>query len=263
MLGLDPLGLAGGGGFVSDIGHPQVAPSGHGDVGTRALNHQHMLDAAAAAQAQRFVNDGFQRQLLATTHLVVGGDDHLGAGVFDAVAQALCREAAKHHRVGGTDAGTGLHGGHALDGHGDVDDDAVAFADAQRLHRVGDLAGARQQLCIGGAGDLAAVGLKNDGGFVALAFFDVAVQTVVRGVQGAVFKPLEKRRLAVVEGLGERLFPGDVFARQIGPVAGVVLLGFLAQGVVGVHAGDMGVFDKLCVRVVGGRGVFAHGVVSG
>ena len=175
MLGLDPLRFAGRGLPVGNVSHPQVTTGLHGHIRTRAFDHQHMFNAVAAAQGQGFIDDGFQRQLLATTHLLVGGDDHLGAGIFDAIPQALRRETAKHHRVGSPYASTSLHGGHALDGHGDVNDDAVTFLDAQLLHRIGDLAGTRQQLRISGTGDFAAIGFKDDGCLVAQTFVHMAI----------------------------------------------------------------------------------------
>ena len=101
-----------------------------------------MLNAVATTQGQCFVNDGFQRQLLAATQLVVCGDDQFGTSVFDAVTQTLRGETTKHHRMGGANARTSLHGCHTIDRHGDVNDDPVAFGDAQRLHGIGDLAGA-------------------------------------------------------------------------------------------------------------------------
>ena len=175
VLGLDPNGFAGGRLAISNIGHPHIATSCHSHIGTSALDHQHMADAVATTQAQRLVDDGFQGQLFATTHLLVSGDDHLRAGIFDAVTQALRREAAKHHRVGCTDASTSLHGSHALDGHRDVNDDAVAFLYAQLLHRVGDLASTREQLRVGSAGDLTTIGFKNNGGLVAQTLVHMAV----------------------------------------------------------------------------------------
>ena len=67
------------------------------------------------------------------------------------------------------DAGAGLHGGHAVNRHGDVDDDAVALADALGLERIGDLADLRQQFAIADLGDGAVVGFEDQGRLVAQA----------------------------------------------------------------------------------------------
>jgi hypothetical protein len=62
------------------------------DVAAGALVDQHVLDGVAAAQGQRLVDDALQRQLLAAARLLVGGDHGHGAGVLDAVAQALAEK---------------------------------------------------------------------------------------------------------------------------------------------------------------------------
>ena len=133
------------------------------------------MNAVATAQGQGFIDDGFQGQLLAAAHLVVGGNDDFGAGVLDAVTQTLRRETAKHHRVRGTNARTGLHGGHTIDRHRDVDDDSVTFDNAQGLQHIGVLACFNQQFFVTGAGDLSIIGFKNDGSFIAQTAFDIAV----------------------------------------------------------------------------------------
>ena len=56
----------------------------------------------------------------------VGGDQHLGLGVVDAVGERLRREAAEHDAVGGADAGTGEHRHGRLGDHRQVDVDPVA-----------------------------------------------------------------------------------------------------------------------------------------
>ena len=61
----------------------------------------------------------------------------------------------------------GAVGGGAGDGHGNVDDDAIAFLDADRFEAVGNLAGFSQQFAVGNACDFTAVGFKNEGGFIA------------------------------------------------------------------------------------------------
>ncbi len=243
VFGTDPFRLAGGRLVCDDLVQPLVARRVPGDVAAGALVDDHVLDGIAATQRQRLVDDGLQRQLLAAAQLFVGGDHGHGAGVLDAVAQRLRREAAEHHRVRRTDARAGLHRDHALDAHRHVDDDAVALLDAARLQCVGELAGLCQQRLVADLGDLAVVGLEDDGGLVAQALFDVAVQAVVGDVELAVLEPLEERRVALVEHLGERLLPADELAGLAGPEALVVGLGLGAQLVVRLDAGDVGALD--------------------
>ena len=203
------------------------------------------LDGVAAAQRQRFVDDGFQRQVLAAAQLLVGGDHGHRAGVDDALLQRLGREAAEHHRVGRADARAGLHRGHAFDRHRHVDDDAVALLDAARLQAVGELADALVQFLVGGARDRAVVGFEDDRGLVGVAVLEVAVEAVVRRVQLAVVEPFVERRVGLVERAGERLVPVEVLARQARPEAFVIGGRFGAQLFVGRHAGNGGVGDEL------------------
>ena len=142
------------------------------------------------------------------------------------------------------------HRDHALDRHRHVDDDPVALDHAARLERVGEPAGALEQLAVADLGDRAVVGLEDDRGLVAEPVLDVAVEAVVRGVQRAVLEPLEERRLVVVEDALERRSPRDQLARQAPPVALVVARGLVAEGLVGGHPRDPGVLHGL-----GGRRV--------
>ena len=87
MLSAHPFGLASAGLLSNQFVHPSVAACRHGHIGTAALDHQHIFDAAATAQCNRVVHNGFQRQLLATANLVVRCDDSFGARVFNAIAQ--------------------------------------------------------------------------------------------------------------------------------------------------------------------------------
>ena len=186
------------------------------------------------------VDDRLQRQRLATAHLLVGGQHQHRAGVGDAVSQALRGEAAEDHRVGRTDAGAGEHGHHAFDRHRHVDHDPVALDHAARLQRIGEAAGARQQVGVGHGGDGAVVGFEDQRRLAAEAGLDVAVEAVVRRIQGAVLEPLEEGRLAVVEHFRERGAPAQQFAREPGPVGFVIGFGLGAQHAVGAHARDPG-----------------------
>ncbi|MNT12891.1 hypothetical protein D3C72_1478380 [compost metagenome] len=242
MLGIDRHGRALGALPGQRFGEGLVAALDAVPRGGRALVHEHGLERVAAAQRNAVVHDGLQRQFLAAAQLVVGGDDGHGARVDDALLQRLGREAAEHHAVGGADARAGLHGDHAFDGHRHVDDDAVALADALRLERVGELAHAGQQLLVGDAGDGAVVGFEDDGGLVLDGGADVLVQAVGAGVEFTVAEPFVERRLRFVQGAGEGLGPLEVVLGQAGPEAFEVLFGFLAQRLVGGHAGNAGAF---------------------
>ena len=221
-----------------------VAPCHHVASRFGALVHVHVLDGLAATHGNALVHDGLQRQLLAAAHLVVAGDHCHRTRIDDALLQGLGREAAEHHAVGGADTGAGLHRNHAFQGHGHVHQHTVALLDAVCLECVGKLADPCQQLFVGGFGDSTVIGLKNDRHFVFGGGADVLVQAVGGRIQLAVIKPFVKRCVGLIQSAGERLVPHHVFLGQAGPETFEIFLGFGAKGVVALHAGDAGRFDR-------------------
>jgi hypothetical protein len=154
-----------------------------------------------------FVHDGLKRQFFAAAHLAVGGDHSHSACVNDALLQSFGREAAEHHGMCRADTGTGLHGNHAFNAHGHVNQDAVALLNALRLERIGKLADLGEQFFESDLGHSAVIGFKDDGRLVLVGGADVAVQAVGAGVQFAVVKPLVERRIGFVECFGKWLGP--------------------------------------------------------
>ena len=113
--------------------------------------------------------------------MTIGGDDGNRLGIGDALVQALGREAAEHDRVDRADARACLHGNYRFDAHRHVDHYAVAFFDAARFERVGELADARMQIAIVDFGDGAVIGFKNEGDFFRLSA-EVSIQAVVGNI---------------------------------------------------------------------------------
>jgi len=66
------------------------------------------------------------------------------------------------------------------------------------------------------------VGLEDDRGLVSVAALQVALETVVRGVELAVLEPFVERCLGLIERLGERLVPKKRFASELAPETGKV-----------------------------------------
>lgn len=192
MLGIHGHGRALRALAGQDLAEGLVAARRHGTGRGRALVDEDMAHGLAAAQRQRIVHDGLERQFLAAAHLVVGGDHGHGAHVDDAFLHRLGREAAEHHAVRGADARAGLHGHHALDGHGHVDQDAITLLHALGLERVGELRDALQQLAVADLGDLAAIGLEDDGRLVLDGRAHVLVQAVGAGIEFAIGEPAEE-----------------------------------------------------------------------
>ncbi|MCY1293976.1 hypothetical protein D9M70_432540 [compost metagenome] len=249
VLGADRFGFAGVGLVGADVVEPAVAALGPADIAAGAAVDDHVFDGLAAAQRQRIVGDGLQRQRLAAAHLLVGGDQRHRAHVDQPLLQRLGGEAAEHHRVRRPQARAGLHRGHALDRHRHVDHDPVALPDAERLQAVGQAAHLGVQFTVGDTRHGAVVGLEHDRDLVGVAVFKVAVQAVVGGIELAVLEPLVERRIALVQHLGEGLVPVQQLTCVARPEAFVVAFGFLAQRAVGVHAGNRGLAGERLGRV--------------
>ncbi len=216
MLRVDPGRLAGVGLPLDHLVPPLVARRLHRHRRPGALVDDHVAHLLAAAHRERLVHRGLERDLAAAAELPVGGDDLRGAGVDDALLQALRRKSAEHHRVRRADARAGLHGDHDLDRHRHVDEHPVALLDAVRLQCVRELAHPVIQLLVGDPRDLAVVGLEDDRDLVGLRL-EVPVEAVVGGVQLAVVEPLEERRVGLVEHFREWLVPEQVLARHAAP----------------------------------------------
>ena len=226
------------------LGKGLVAACHHVARRLRALVHIYILDGLAATHGQAFVHDGFEWQLLTAAHLEIGRDNGHGASINDAFLQCLGREAAEHHTVRSANTGTGLHGNHAFQRHGHVDQHAVALLHAVGLEGIGKLAHTGQQFFVGGLGDGAVIGFKNHGHLVFSGCTDVLVQAVGRSIEFTVIKPFVERRVGLVQRAGERLVPEHVFAGQAGPKAFEVFFGLFAKGVVTVHTGNTGCFHS-------------------
>ena len=156
----------------------QVTPGHHVAGGLGALVHQHIAHFLATTHGEGFVDDGFERQLLAAAQLGIGSDNDAGAHVNDALVYGLGRKTAKHHTVNGAQARASLHGNHAFDGHGHVDQDTVALDHTERLERIGKAADAAQQFLVGDPCDRTVICFKNDGCLVLGGRAHVAIQAV-------------------------------------------------------------------------------------
>ena len=249
VLGTDKLRLTDGLLAGRDFMHQAVAAGQHVAGGGCALINHHVFDGLAATHGNAFVNNRLERQLFAATQLVVGRDHRDGARVLNPLLQALGGKAAKHDRVGRANTRAGLHRDHALDRHWHVNDDPVTPFDAHGFERIGKLADLGVQLLVSDVGHFAVIALENNGFLVFGGGAKVAVQAVVGGIELAVRKPLVKRRIGLIQRLGKRLFPDQVFARQPGPETLKVFFSFSAQGVVRVHAGDAGGFGERRARM--------------
>ena len=137
----------------------------------------------------------------------------------------------------------GLHRDHRFDRHRHVDQHPIALRDTARLERVGKATDAVIQLAIADAGQLAVIGLENDGDLVGLGV-EMPVQAVVRSIGRAVMKPAKERCVRLIQRLGERLFPQQLLTRMTRPETFEIALGLIAQRLIGSHAGNIGLLHK-------------------
>ena len=170
----------------------------------------------------RLVGRRLQREHLAAPVAAVGGDQHLGLGVVDAVGERLRREAAEHDAVGGADAGAGQHRHRRLGDHRQVDVDPVAGLHAEALQGVGEALHLVEQLGVRDRPGVARLALEVDGDLVAAPGGDVAVEAVVGDVELAADEPLGVRQLPLADRVPV-LRPVEQLGRLAGPEALVVL----------------------------------------
>ena len=169
------------------IVRPKVAAFVPCDLCAGMPHDNHMFDRRAGLD--RSVGVCLERDSLAAAHALVGRDDHVAVGVAYASRQCFGREAAKHDRVNGADSRACQHGHGCLRNHRHVDGDPVAFSGAGRLEPVGEPADLPVQFPVGdGLVLIRLIALPQDGDLVP-ARFEMAVDAVVAGVQGAVVKP--------------------------------------------------------------------------
>ena len=188
VLGVHRFGRAVGGDGVAKGGPGKVAAIGHRHVGAGALDDQ---DGVDRADAKRLVDIGFERDRLAATAALVGGDDRDRAAILDPVGEAFGAEAAEHDRVDRADPRAGEHRRRRFGDHRQVDHHAVAALDAARLERVGEAARLFVELAVGQRAALAGlVSLEDQRGAVA-ALGKVPVEAVDREIELAVLIPAD------------------------------------------------------------------------
>ena len=195
---------------------PHVAAVGHRDVVRGAAQHEHLLDRRALGH--RGVGRLLERHDAAAAPGAVAGDEHLGLGVLDPVAERVGGEAAEHHRVRRADARAREERRRQLRHHAEVDVDPVALADAELLQRVGEPADVVEQLRVGDGAGVAGLALPVVRDLVAVPGLDVAVEAVVRGVELPADEPLREREIPVEDRVPV-LVPVEEVAGLPGPEA--------------------------------------------
>jgi hypothetical protein len=189
-LGVERLRLVGVGLRVDEVVPPQVAalrPRHVGGLVARAPHDEHVLDLVLAAHG--VVGGGLDRYRASPTELPVGGHEQLRPRVLDAELQRLAREPAEDERVDRPDPGDRERDDDRLGDHGEVDDDAVALADAEAAEPVRGLHDLALQLRVGDVAAVAGLALDVQGDLLAAAGRHVPVDAVDGDVEAAAGEP--------------------------------------------------------------------------
>lgn len=151
-----------GGPLLDLLVPPPISTGGPWDVGSGALVDQAAGDAWALLEC--IVHNLLGGNNLSSTLALVAGDDNLGLGVVDTVAERIGRETGENDRVYGTDTCAGKECDECLRNHGEVDRNSVALLDAHLLEDVCGLADLAEKLAIGqGTALVGLVSLVDDG----------------------------------------------------------------------------------------------------
>ena len=165
---------------------------------------------------------------------LVLGDERLGAGRLEPLAERLGREAAEDDDVGRADPGARQHRDGQLGHHAHVDPDDVALADPEPAQGVGHPADVGQELGIRDRPLLLADRFGDEvvGDLRASARGDVPVEAVVADVQDAVCEPRAVRRVPV-EPRGRLAVPVEQRTGLVEPERVEVSLGTLVDAGIG------------------------------
>ena len=219
----DALGLAGSAAGVEHIEHilavhrlrsagqrlaghqvvpPHIPPGGHPLRGLAgAADDHHLFHRGSALQGG--VGVLFQRHNAAAAIAPVGGNQHLGLGILQAVADGFGAEPAKDDAVRRADPGAGQHRNRQFRDHRQINRYPVALFYPQAFQPVGKAADLPIQVPIGIDLPIPRLPFPDDGGLVAAGRVQMPVDAVVSGVEPAAAEPLGIGRLPIQD-----LIPG-------------------------------------------------------
>ena len=184
-------------------------------------------DAGVGLHAGQFYRLVEQRLVLheaAGLEPATGREDQLRFCILDARRQFLRGEAAEHHRMHSTNPRAGQHRDHRFRHHRHIEDDAVAFCDAEILHDGGEGPHLGQQFGIGEFGDRARPSqirqrrIVDQRDLVGAAIRDMTIERIVAGVDHGAGEPAAIEANRRVENFFRRLDPVDL-PRRVAPKA--------------------------------------------
>ena len=143
-----------------------------------------------AGQPDRLVEQRLVLHDAAGLEPATGREDQFRFRVFDARRKLFRREAAEHHRMHRADPRASQHRDHGFRHHRHIEDDAVAFGDAEIGHDGGERLHLLQQLGIGEFGDRAGERrIVDQRHLIGAAAGDMAIERVVAGVDHGAGEP--------------------------------------------------------------------------
>jgi hypothetical protein len=225
---------------------PVISAFSPWDLSTGSLEHETVGDVLALLE--RLVDDLLRADELAAALALVRGDDDLGGGVDDTIAERVGGETGEHDRVHGSDTCASQESDQRLWNHGKVESDGVALLDAhlgEDPRQAGDFS---QELAVGDGAALALlIGFVDDGGLVRV-LDGVAVDAVVGSIEATLDEPC-----SVTTGEGSRAdglevpLPGEEIACHLAPELVGLGDGLLVHFLVLVHGADVRALGMLPV----------------
>ena len=227
VLGVEVLATVIGRSVVDDVVPPHIGLVVPFDVLAGTTYDEDMAHVGTLGDG--LVDGRLEGRWCTSAITAVRGDDDPGIAILDATGKRVGGEAAKHDGMRCAEPGAGEHRDDRLGDHRQVDRDAVTGLHAQIDERI----------C--GAGDVVLQFRIRDGAsvvgrfadpverdLVTVAGLDMAVDTVVGGVERAADKPFRERGVGPVEDFVERCAPGDAFG-FLGPIRQPVDLGVVIR----------------------------------
>ena len=139
---------------------------------------------------KRLVGHLLERNDRSAPVTAVSGHQNRRLRVVDAVAKRLGAESAEHHGVDRADTGASEHRDGELGNQRQIQRHAIAFADAELLQHVGELADLAVQIPIRQRAPIAWLTFPDERRLVAPPRPKVSIETVGADIQRAVGKPL-------------------------------------------------------------------------
>src|SRR4030095_9465190 len=115
---------------------PNVATFFHVNLSSGSSKNDHSSDRGSAAEG--VIDILLQGHNRTAPVAAVCRDQCNRAAISNAIANAICAETAEDHRVNGADPCTGEHGDRGFGNSGQINDNAIAFADLVSFENIGE-----------------------------------------------------------------------------------------------------------------------------